>query len=434
MLHSSAVKSLYYSIWKHEHPAERFVNLATRPVFGYNNPSITIGGTRMKIAGIIAEYNPFHNGHAHHIRMTRETTGCDYVIACMSGSFTQRGEAACMDKWTRARIALECGADAVFDLPALFAVRTADAFARGGVEILSSLGCDILSFGSEISELPLLRRLAELRENEPPELSEAIRKNLDAGMAHARARGEALAAALGLEPSLLNSPNMILAAEYIRAIHGSGCAMQPVAIPRIGAYHDPSLGQFASASAIRAAVHRGETAEAAACVPAACREALAAISIHPMDDLLLHALRSMTEAEIAALPGVNEGLEKRIARCAREAASREELLSMLKCKRYTHARLSRICTHALLGMTQSLLDRHPLPDYARLLGMRTGAQPLMAELKTRSSLPIISDGSKLAGNEIFNFECRATDLRALLCNKPEERKAGQEFTQKFVRV
>ena len=389
----------------------------------------------MKIAGIIAEYNPFHNGHAHHIRSTREKTLCDYVVVCMSGSFTQRGEAACMDKWTRARIALECGADAVFDLPALFALRTADAFARGGVEVLGRLGCDCLSFGSEFTDPDLLEKLAELRENEPPELSASIRQKLDAGMSHARARGEAIAEMLKLDPALLNSQNMILASEYIRAIRSLGhSAMHPVAISRIGGYHDPSLGQFASASAIREALARGEAASAAACVPPACRDALGQVSMHSMDDLLLHCLRSMPESAIADLPDVNEGLEKRVLRCAREAASREELLGLLKCKRYTHARLSRLCAHALLGMTQALLDRHLLPDYARLLGMRADAQPLLSELKKRSSLPIISDGSRLAGNEIFELECRAADLRALLCNRPEERRAGQEFTQKFVRV
>ena len=388
----------------------------------------------MKIAGIIAEYNPFHNGHAHHIHSTREKTGCDYVVVCMSGSFTQRGEAACMDKWTRARIALECGADAVFDLPALFAVRTADAFARGGVEILGGLGCDFLSFGSELADLPLLEKLAGLRENEPPELTAAIREKLDAGMSHARARGEALAQLLDMDAALLNSPNMTLAAEYIRCIHSSACGMQPVPIPRIGGYHDASLGSFASASAIREAVQRGEIAQASACVPEACREALAAVSMHSMDDLLLHCLRCMTEDEIAGLPDVNEGLERRVWKCAREAATRAGLLEALKCKRYTHARLSRLCAHALLGLTQALADRHPLPDYARLIGMRADAQPLMAELKKRSSLPILSDGSRLAGNEIFQLECRATDLRALLCSRPEERRAGQEFTQKFVRA
>ena len=385
----------------------------------------------MKIAGIIAEYNPFHNGHAHHIRRTREETGCDYVVVCMSGSFTQRGEAACMDKWSRAKIALSCGADAVFDLPAPWAVATADIFARGGVEILGGLGCDYLSFGSESADMELLNKLAVLREEEPEALQASIRQKLSEGKSHARARGEAVAELLGISAEMLNSPNMILASEYIRAIRAP---MQPVAIPRIGGYHDSALGEFASASAIRQAVFRGDARAAKESVPEACRELLDSISMHPMDDLLLHRLRSMGEDEIAALPGVSEGLEKRILRCAREASGREELLDMLKCKRYTHARLSRICAHALLGIAGNFLLEHPLPDYARLIGMRVDARPLMAELKKRSALPIVSDPAKLIDHPVFRVECRATDLRALLCSGREERRAGQEFTRKFVRV
>ena len=136
----------------------------------------------MRIAGIIAEYNPFHNGHALHIRRTREATGCDYVVACMAGHFTQRGEPALWSKWARARMALASGVDAVFELPALWAVRPADAFARGGVAVLGGLGCDVLSFGSETADLALLRRLAALRANEPAELSRSIREKLDGGL------------------------------------------------------------------------------------------------------------------------------------------------------------------------------------------------------------------------------------------------------------
>ena len=387
----------------------------------------------MKIAGIIAEYNPFHNGHAHHIAQTREITGCDYVVVCMDGSYTQRGEAACLDKWTRARAALSCGADAVFELPALFAVRTADGFARGGVKILGDIGCDALSFGSETADMDLLRRLAELRENEPEDISASIRDKLAEGKSHARARGEALADSLGMDADSLNAPNLTLGAEYMRAIRQSGMDMQPVAIPRIGGYHDVKLGAIASASAIRAAVLRGESAEEA--VPEVMRMHLPRIAaMHAPDDLLLHALRSMGEDKIAALPDVGEGLEKRVFRCAREASGRDELIEMLKCKRYTRARIARLCAHALLGLTRDMAGRHPLPEYARLIGMREDARPLLAELKRRSYLPIISDAAKLSGNEIFQLECRATDLRALQCGAPENRKAGQEYTQKFIRI
>lgn len=386
---------------------------------------------KMKIIGVIAEYNPFHRGHAHHLRRARELSGGDYVVVCMSGSFTQRGEAACLDKWTRAELALRCGADAVFDLPVPFALSTADGFARGGVELLCALGCDCLSFGSETAELALLQRLAALRDAEPPQLQRSLQDKLAEGKSHARARGEAVAEYLGLDPALLNAPNMILAQEYIRANRGR---MELVPVPRIGGYHDPALGEFAGASAIRAALARGELEAAQRCVPEACRDALAGVRMHEMDDLLLHRLRSMTEAELAALPGMGEGLERRVARCARTAASRGELLSLLKCKRYTHARLSRLCAHALLGLTAAFLQQHPLPDYVRLLGMRADAQPLLAELKRRSCLPILSDAARLRDNPIFQMECRATDLRALLCDAPDDRRAGQEFSWRFVRV
>ena len=387
----------------------------------------------MKIAGIIAEYNPFHNGHAHHIAETRKKTGCDYVVVCMDGSYTQRGEVACLDKWTRTRAALACGADAVFELPALWAVNTADNFARGGVTVLGGLGCDFLSFGSEDADLDLLQKLADLRKNEPEGVSLSIQKKLSEGKSHARARGEALAEYLNMDAESLNAPNLTLGVEYICAIRELKVNMQPVAIPRIGGYHDSTLGAFASASAIREAARRGELSVES--VPEVMREHLSRIAdMHAPDDLLLHILRSMTEAEIANLPGVAEGLEKRVARCAKEAANQDELIDMLKCKRYTRARIARLCAHALLGITHELQEKHPLPEYARIIGMRESARPLLAELKARTTLPIVSDAAKLTDNEIFRLECRATDLRTLQCNEPSERKAGQEFTQKFIRI
>lgn len=416
----------------------------------------------MKIAGIIAEYNPFHNGHAHHIRETRRLSGCDFVVVCMAGSYTQRGEAACLDKWSRAQAALLCGADAVFELPALWAVRPADAFARGGVAILAGLGCDCLSFGSETAELSLLRALADLRKAEPEALAAAVRDGLAQGKSHARARGEALAAHLNLPAELLNAPNLVLGAEYIRAQDALGAGMEILAVPRIGSYRSAALdaemetaapgnggaadgginahgaipaGGFASASAIRAALEAGRREAALACVPPATRALLAAApEMHAPDDLLLHALRRMSRSALARLPDAPEGLGERAARCAQAAASRAELIEQVKCKRYTHARISRLCAHALLEMDQALCARHPLPEYARLIGMRADARPLLAELKRRAALPIVSDAAKLAESEIFQLECRATDLRALQCAAPADRRAGQEFTKKFVRV
>ena len=389
----------------------------------------------MKIAGVIAEYNPFHNGHAHHLKETRRMGNCDYIVVCMDGSFTQRGEPACMDKWARARIALNCGAEAVFELPALWALQPADGFARGGVAVLGGLGCDLLSFGTEETDINLLKTLAEVGENEPPELRAALRRGLEAGKSHARARGEALSMLLGVDAEKLNSPNLILATQYLREMRAQSLKMEALPVQRIGNYHDAALGDFASATAIRAAISDGKMEEALACVPEPAREALCwAGDLHGMDDLLLHTLRGMPPEEIAELPGVGEGLEQRIMRCAAEASCREELLEMLKCKRYTRARLSRICACALLKLTKSMVESHAMPEYARLIGMREDARPLLRELKARSRLPIVSDAAQLRGDAVFDLERRATDLRALLCNDPAARRAGQEFTRKFVRV
>ena len=388
----------------------------------------------MKIAGIIAEYNPFHTGHAWHIEQTRRATGCDYVVVCMGGHFTQRGEPAMLSKWARAEMALRCGADAVFELPALFAVRTADAFARGGVAILGGLGCDALSFGCETTDMELIRAIARVGQQEPEAVSLATRERLDAGCAHARARGEAVAEYLGVSPALVGSPNLILAAEYVRWIDALGVSMIPVAVARVGEYHDERMGEFASATAIRAAFARLDVDAALRYIPEPARSLAKPDAMHPMDDLLMYRLREMTLEDLKALPDVTEGLEQRLCRLCRETATRQELLDALKCKRYTHARLSRLLTHALLGLTQSMADANPMPDCARLLGMRADAGPLLSALNARTGIPIASSASRIRQSPQFQFECRATDIWSLLHDAPKERLPGRELTERFITV
>ena len=387
----------------------------------------------MKIAGIIAEYNPFHNGHAWHIEQTRRA-GFDWVVACMDGHFTQRGEPSMLSKWDRARMALSCGVDAVFELPALFAVRPADAFARGGVAVLSGLGVDVLSFGSEICDMGLLNALAQLRDLEPEAVSDAISQRLSAGMSHARAWGEAVGDYLGLPVERLNQPNTLLAVEYLRAIAADGGRISALAIPRKGGYHDLAMGTMASATAIRSAFTRGAMESALAAMPGAARQWAVPEAMHPMDDMLLYRLRGMTLEEMASLPDMGEGLEHRLFRLCREAPGREALLEELKCKRYTRARLSRLLTHALLGFKREVVGAVDRPNCARLIGLRNGAEPLLKELKARSLLPIISAASELKGDICFEWECRATDAWSLLHDDPQLRTAGREYREKFVRV
>lgn len=391
----------------------------------------------MRIAGVIAEYNPFHSGHAYHLAETRRRTHADYVVVCMVGSYVQRGEAACLSKWDRARMALMNGADAVFELPALFAVRTADVFAFGGAATLSGLGVDVLSFGSETEDVSILQTLADFKTNEPEPLTLRIKTHLAEGMSHAKAWGLAVSEILGVDETLLNAPNMILGTEYLRALRKIDSPMEILPVRRIGEYHDDVLGtaHFASATAIRKAMREDRHAEAIEFIPKNARGIWRSASpMHAPDDLLLMRLRAMSESEIRALPDVSEGLECRVKRLAAQADSQETLIDQIKCKRYTRARISRLCAHALLGLTDEIVRRHPIPEYARLIGMRADAAPLLRELKRRASLELCSDPAQLRDSEIFEWDCRATDLRALHCNRAEDRRAGQEFTQKFVRV
>ena len=385
----------------------------------------------MKICGIIAEYNPFHRGHERHIELTREKLDCDYVVVCLGSHFTQRGEPALYSKWARARMALSCGADAVFELPAMYTARPADAFARGGVGVLAGVGVDYISFGCEIDDLSLIEKLAALREAEPEELAMEIRDRLDAGRSHARAWGEAVEARLGLADGALDRPNLALGVEYVRALSRYP-GVQATPILRTGDHRDTTLGKDASAAAIRAAFIRGDAEAALNAIPEAARPFALPDALHATDDLLLYSLRSMSLERMAALPDAGEGLEHRLYRLCRETGSREALLEALKCKRYTRARLSRLLTGALLGLERGM-DAEP-PRYARLLGLRHGAEPLLRELSQRARIPIAADPTRLRGEPAFQVECRATDLWALLHDRPEDRVAGREFREKFVRV
>ena len=384
----------------------------------------------MRLCGVIAEYNPFHNGHKLHLAKARERSGCDALCVVMAGAFTQRGEPAILDKWTRARMALCEGADLVAELPALFAVRTADWFATGGVQTLLGMGCEAISFGCETADPALLDRLCELTVHEPEEVRLAIRRGLDEGKPLARARGEALETALSLPAGTLDQPNLALALEYLRASDGW---MQAIPVPRQGDYRDgETLGRLASASAIRQALRTGRDVSAA--MPESALSLLREAPLadpRALDALLLHTLRGMSPEALSGICDVSEGLEHRMFREAQQAQSREDLIARVKCRRYTRARLSRLCAGTLLGLTKELAGRHPAPEYIRVLGFRREAAPVLRQIKECGTLPLATDPTRLAGQEMFEFERRATDLQGL-CMPDGHRAAGRDFTEPLV--
>ena len=386
----------------------------------------------MRVTGIICEYNPFHNGHAWQLARARALSEADFVVCVMSGSFTQRGEAAAFDKWTRARFALQNGADAVFELPALYALSPADGFARAGVSLLRYLGATThLSFGVEPQALPRLDALCALTLHESPQVQQRIRQGLAEGQTLPRARARAYAQETG-DPTLaalLNQPNLTLALEYLRALQALDAAIEPVPVARAGAgYHDADASPLASATGVRAALERGAWDAVHAAVPDA--DALRNIPVcrpGALDQALLYALRTATPQSLRPLRGMDEGLEHRLLAAAQDCDSRAALLDAVKSKRYTYARLSRLLACVLLQLPQSLYAQHPLPPYARLLGMRRDASALLRAINENARIPVINrPGRALAvQSPVFALDVRATDVRALALGEP----ARQDLTR-----
>lgn len=386
----------------------------------------------MQVCGVICEYNPFHRGHALHLALAREKSSADFVVCAMSGSITQRGSFARHDKWTRAKAALMGGADLVLELPARFACSPAPEFARGGVSLLSSLGVVThLSFGCEKESFPYLDQAAGALAGESAEFKAALRKGLDAGLPYPRARAGAAAAVCGIDGEIISRPNAALAIEYLRALPED---ITPVPVVREGCgYHDQALDTLASASAIRAAIARGELEAALAALPhpQPIQTQEADGSVHGEEALtqaLLYRLRTMTAAELADIAGMEEGLEYRFLAAAQTAAARDELILAAKSKRYTYARLSRICTNILLGVTKDFADSNRQPAYARVLGFKKSAAPLLREIKRHGTVPLITKAADYDRSDpLFALDLRAQDLWSLGCASPAARRAGRDF-------
>ncbi|MBQ5841104.1 MAG: nucleotidyltransferase family protein [Clostridia bacterium] len=397
----------------------------------------------MRVAGIVAEYDPFHKGHEAHIAATRASGGATHVVAVMSGSFTQRGEPAALSKFDRACMALSCGADLVLELPLPWAMASAERFAAGGVGVLTSLGCvEMLSFGSECGDVSLLERLAALPERE--DYRRLLKETMDTGVSYAVARQQAVEMLLGKEAAApLASPNNTLGMEYIRAARLQGADFDFYTLQRQGTLHHDGAPQegFASATLLREWLRQGDVERSTAYMPAAAGEILheaVAAGRGPADPsrlegALLARLRSMTAADFAALPYVSEGLENRLWQAAQTASTVEEWLTMVKTRRYPMARLRRILWAALLGLPQES-DFLQVP-YIRVLGMNRRGREILSV--ARPTLPLLTRSSQVeamddAAKAVFALECRATDLHALTLPTPPS--CGGDYTKKLLRL
>lgn len=396
----------------------------------------------MHTIGIVSEYNPFHSGHRYMLEEIQKNFGPDCAIICaMSGNWVQRGDAAIADKWTRATMALRGGADLVLDLPTLWAVSSAETFARGGVALLKATGLvDTLCFGSEAGRLEPLVRAAEVLES--PQWQSSLGDWLSKGLSFPAARQNAAETLLGDAAACLAHPNNNLGVEYLRALRALDNSMTPWTLPRAGAAHDDRqdhAGSHVSASYLRDRLLRGDGAPLTPWLDPADEAALRAdpaALTHCVRGVLAR-LRAMEEPEFLALPDSGEGVGRKLYQAVREADSLDRVYSLTKSKRYTHARIRRMVLWAFLGLREA--DRPPLPPYLRVLGFSPRGQRLLKQMKTTAALPVIvkpAHAGRLAPDvrRLFDLEARCTGLYDLCRASFGETPGKKEYSQTPVRL
>lgn len=347
----------------------------------------------MKVVGLIAEYNPFHNGHQFHIEQAKMLTGADYAVVVMSGDFVQRGEPAIMPKHLRAKSALHCGADLVIELPVSYATGSAEQFAFGAVSMLEKLGIiDTVCFGSECGDIAILSDIADILTNESDKYKASLQKHLRTGVSFPVAREMAIKELFPDKnyDQILGEPNNILGIEYIKALLKLNSNIKPYTITRKGSnYHDENLRKkFSSASAIRNAVKSNSLDGLKEQVPESTWKNLHT-PIYPNDFSLLlkYRLLNETKESLCDYADVSEELANRIFNRKNEFVTFEQFCELLKTKELTYARISRALLHILLKCKKS--DINDI-SYARVLGFHTDSTAVMSDIKKRGSIPLVT--------------------------------------------
>ena len=402
----------------------------------------------MRVVGLIAEYNPFHNGHKYHIEKAKELATADYAIVVMSGNFVQRGTPAIMPKHLRAEAALKCGADLVIELPVYYATGTAEQFAYGAVSLLDKLGCvDAICFGSECGDIEPLKSLAKILCDEPAEYKENLQFNLRSGMSFPLARQKAIQAVCDSShlTELLEQPNNILGIEYLKALYRLENNIEPITIQReVSHYHDTKLQeQFSSASALRGAISDGNFAPLYGQIPSECMTALEdgyevryPVYANDFSLLLKYKLLNETSTSLLEYADVSEELANRICNRLNDYVNFDQFCELLKTKEITYTRISRALTHILLGVKKS--DYNEI-EYVRVLGFRSSSSGLLSELKKSSSIPLLS---KLGKNDTLSASTRnmleidvfASNLYESVVTEKYKTPFINEFRQSIIKI
>ncbi len=383
----------------------------------------------MKLTGLITEYNPFHNGHKYHLEKSKEETEADGIVVVMSGNFVQRGTPALIDKWTRAQMALSSGADLVIELPTVYATGSAEIFALGAVRLLHGLNqIDKVVFGSETGSIAPLNKIAHYLYKESEAFKVALKTELNMGHAFPVARERALQNLL-IEGNIPSLPNDILGIEYLKA----GLRMQtPMTFSTIkrmsSAYHDTdTLTALSSATAIRKAYFDNQLEEIIHTLPRASYDLLRrfpdlTVSPDNLGSFLLYKLRTSSAKSLSKIQDVSEGLEYRMIEAAVKANTYEQLVDLIKTKRYVRTRVQRALLNTLLNVETQFVNSVVQSEsavYARILGFNDTGRKIMKTLRKTSTIPLITNINKHTHEEaiiqsMLNLDTRATDVYTLL--------------------
>ena len=411
-----------------------------------------------KVVGIIAEYNPFHNGHSYHIQNTKAQTGADFVVAVMTGNFTRRGNTSVINKWEKAKMALNGDADLVIELPTIYSISSAENFANGAVKILNELGIvDTISFGMEADDVSTLNNIANVLVNEPPEYKTILEHELGKGNSFPKARENALMMYLNdikRYANVVKGSNNILAIEYLKALKKQKSSIVPFGVKREKVYYNSTkiIDEYASATGIRNLLLHNQLEEVRKVVPAKSysillnnlRQGTYVLDIIAYNDEIIYKLRSMTVKQIANLPDVSEGLEYLIKEVSNKTNNLIELINGIKSKRYTQTRIQRILLYALLGITKKDMEMSKkITPYIRVLGCSEKGKILLSQINSKAKVIIslkkyeVSNkdkrfciGKQKTLNRMLEIDKMATDIYTIGYKK--DSKAGLDYTKGLI--
>lgn len=372
----------------------------------------------MNATGVIVEYNPFHNGHLHHIKQSKILTDADIVIAVMSGHFLQRGEPSFVNKWLRTKMALLNGVDLVIELPYAFATAPAVDFAKGGIALLDALGCKSIAFGSEEGQIEPFLAVYSAIEAQTSTFQSNVQQAVKNGVSYAKALNsgyEQLTTASTKKFANLSLPNNILGYHYVEQIFKQKSDMKPITIPRVASgYHDAihEGTTIQSATGIRQAVFDESLQTVESFMPASNYALLQQTNFMNWErlyPLLRYELLRTPAAELARFAEVTEGIEHLLIKAARTCETFQQFMERIKSKRYTWTRLQRMLTHIFTAFTSEQLHDSQMPSYARILGMTENGQKYISTHKKQFTLPLVSRAASL-NDPMLAQDIKATDL------------------------